>query len=382
MSSRIDKYLLEKSEELVFITIEEDGDINLDGYDIPIEGLKAPLKSEVLVKGIKDNSAQESINMMSIVDAMIYMQGIDTSFIYNTEYDRFIEAFQRKADFDRLGYAGYMSSQSYEKGELKDALVYIRSFLRTSPDDVMGLYQYAIICQEMSIRYGKDENIEGLNDFLLEALNSLEKIIDIDEDFALSYYQLGFHYANQMQYVKANRVWNKALELGLEENLVMEVREKISSISDEVVYEEGYNLAFQGRADEGLEKLLPLEEKYPDWWNLLFVISVGYKSKGDIGEAKKYLEKILVTKPTQVDTLVELALCNAEEGNLAQCIDLLTRASKLRKEDPEILCNLGMAFLYNNEIDEARYYIERAYEINPLDEVTIACMKELEKYGV
>ena len=378
MKSRIEKYLLDKTEELVFLTIEETGEINLEGYLIPDDGLKVPLRSEVLVKGIKEKSAQESINMMSMVDAMLYMQGIDSEFVYNEEYDRFIDAFSKKANFDRLSYSGYMSSQSFEKGEISDALVYIRSYLRESPNDIMALYQYAIICQEMSIRYNNDENIEAVNDFLIEALNCLEKIVEIDENFALAYYQLGFHYANQMQYVKANRVWNRALDLELDESLVMEVREKLSSILDKVVYEEGYNLVFQGRADEGLEKLLPLEEKYPDWWNLLFIISVGYKSKGEIGEAKKYLEKILITRPTQVDTLVELALCNAQEGNLNECIDLLTKASKLRKEDPEILCNLGMAFLYNNEIDEAKYYIERAYEIDPMDEVTVACMKELE----
>ena len=54
-------------------------------------------------------------------------------------------------------------------------------------------------------------------------------------------------------------------------------------------------------------------------------------------------------------------------------------AAKL-KEDPEILCNLGMAYLNVGNFDDANYYIERAYELNPEDEVTVACKRELAKY--
>ncbi|MFR4671239.1 MAG: tetratricopeptide repeat protein, partial [Intestinibacter bartlettii] len=50
------------------------------------------------------------------------------------------------------------------------------------------------------------------------------------------------------------------------------------------------------------------------------------------------------------------------------------------KEDPEILCNLGMAYLNVGNFDDANYYIERAYELNPEDEVTVACKRELAKY--
>ncbi|MBC2578549.1 tetratricopeptide repeat protein [Peptostreptococcus russellii] len=377
MKSRIEKYILEKSEELVFITINEDSELSLDGYTVPKEGLKAPMKSDVLVKNIKENTAHESLNMMSMVDAMLYMQGIDSNFVYNDEYDKFIDAFEKKLDFDRFPYLGYMSSQSYQKGEVTDALVYIKSFLRKDPEDIMALYQYSIICQELALRYQKDGNQEGMNDFLMEALYALEHILDIDDKFALAYYQLGFHYSNQNQYVKANYVWNRALDLGLDADLAAELQENIGNISFKVEYEEGYNLVFQGKAEEGLKKLLPLEDENPDWWNLLFIISLAYKSLGEIGEAIKYLEKILIIRPTQVDTLVEMALCLAEQGNLNGAIEYLTKASKIRKDDPEILCNLGMAYLNNGNYDDAKYYIERAYEIDPMDEVTIACMGQL-----
>ncbi len=378
MKNRLDKYVLDKAEELVFITIDKSEDLGLIGYEVPKEGIKIPIKSNVLVKSIKDNKAQEEINMMSMIDAMIYLEGIDPDFIYNVEYDDLIETFARKSNFDYMDYMGYMSNQAYSKGEIRDALVYIRAYLRMEPDDIMGLYQYAIICQELSLRYQKDEDVKAMNDFLLEALASLEKIIGLDDSFALAYYQLGFHYSNQNQFVKAKLTWDRALDLGLDDETRIDIMENLAKIDHKVRYEHAYNLVFQGKAEEGLQDLLDLESQYPDWWNLLFIISLAYKSLGDLGQAKSYLEKILITRPTQVDTLVEMALCLAQEANMTGAIDYLTRAAKLKKDDPEILCNLGMAYLHNGEEDEARYYIERAYEIDPTDEVTQACMRTLD----
>lgn len=378
MKNRLDKYVLDKAEELVFITIDKSEYLGLIGYDVPKEGIKIPIKSNVLVKSIKDNKAQEEINMMSMIDAMIYLEGIDPDFIYNVEYDDLIETFARKSNFDYMDYMGYMSNQAYSKGEIRDALVYIRAYLRMEPDDIMGLYQYAIICQELSLRYQKDEGVKAMNDFLLEALASLEKIIGLDDSFALAYYQLGFHYSNQNQFVKAKLTWDRALDLGLDDETRIDIMENLAKIDHKVRYEHAYNLVFQGKAEEGLQDLLDLESQYPDWWNLLFIISLAYKSLGDLGQAKSYLEKILITRPTQVDTLVEMALCLAQEANMTGAIDYLTRAAKLKKDDPEILCNLGMAYLHNGEEDEARYYIERAYEIDPTDEVTQACMRTLD----
>ncbi len=377
MKTRIDKYILEKSEELVFITIDETNELNMEGYEVPEGGLKVPLKSDVLVKSIKDNKAQEELNMMSMVDAMLFIQGVDEDFMYNCEYDKFIEFFSKKVNFDYMQYLGFMSNKSYTEGEITDALVYIKSFLRREPENVDALYQFSIICQELAIRYQKDEELESMNDFLMAALYSLEKIVDLDDKFSLAYYQLGFHYSNQKQFVKSKLIWEKALDYGIDEDLAGEIQDNLEKIDFKVRYEEGYNLVFQGRAEEGLQKLLPLEQDNPDWWNLLFIISVAYKSLGDLGEAKKYLEKILIIRPTQVDTLVEMALCLAEEGNLEGAIEFLTKASKLRKDNPEILCNLGMAYLHNGNYDEAKYYIEMAYEIDPTDEVTVACMRQL-----
>ena len=338
-----------------------------------------PIKNEVLVKGIKENTAQEGINSMSIADAMIYIMGIDSSFKYNDEYKKFLDALEKNINLDIRAYMGYMSRKYFEIGESTDSLIYLKALISQYPDDVEGMYHYSIVCQELAQQYQKDSDNEGMNNFLLEALDKLERVIALDESFALAYYHLGYHYYNQGQYIKAKVIWEEALNLGLDADTVAEIQDNIGKMDFKVQYEEGYSLVFQGRSEEALEKLLPLEAEHSDWWNLLFMIGLAYKYMNEIEEAKAYFERILILKPHQVDTMVELGLCEAASYNLETAIEHFSTAAKI-KEDPEILCNLGMAYLNNGELDEAIYYVERAYELNPEDEITVACMRELDNY--
>ncbi len=381
MKFKIDKYLLKKTEELAFITVKENGEFHIDGYKIPKGGLNVPIKNEVLVKGIKQKTAQDGLNSMSIADAMIYIIGIDPEFKYNDEYKKFLYALQNKVNFEIRAYAGYMSRKYFELGEYTDALIYIKALITLYPDDIEGLYNYAIVCQEVATSYQKDVDPVAMNAFLLEAGEKLEKIINLDENFALAYYHLGYHYYNQSQYIKSKVIWEEALKMDLDEDTIAEIQENLGKMDYKVQYEEGYSLVFQGKFEQGLEKLLPLEEQYGDWWNLLFIIGVAYKNMSEIDKAIVYFDKILMIKPKQVDTLVELALCEASSFNMQKAVELLEEAAKI-KEDPEILCNLGMAYLNVGDIDDAIYYIERAYEMNPEDEITISCMRELDNYRV
>ncbi|MCP3281546.1 tetratricopeptide repeat protein [Clostridioides difficile] len=376
MDFKIEKYLLKKAEELAFITIKHGGEFKLKSYKVPKGGLDVPIKNEVLVKGIKEKTAQDKLNSMSIADAMIYIIGIDSKFKNNAEYKKFLNALSKDIDLDLKSYMGYMSRKYFEIGEHTDSLIYIKTFITMYPDDLDAMYNYAIVCQEIAKQYQKDMDDKAMNAFLLEAMAKLEKVIDVDENFALGYYHLGYHYYNQGQYLKTKLTWEEALRLGLDADLVAEVQENLGKMDFKVQYEEGYTLVFQGKFKEGLEKLLPLEEEHMDWWNLLFMIALGYKGMGEIEQAKMYLEKILIIKPNQVDTIVELGLCEAYKNNLDKAIEYFEQAAKI-KEDPEILCNLGMAYLNNGDIDDATYYIERAYELNPQDEITIACLREL-----
>ena len=171
MKFKIEKHILKKAEELSFITIKHDSEFKVEGYTIPKEGLQVPIKNEVLVKGIKEKTAQDNINAMSIADAMIYIIGIDSQFRYNEEYKKFLNAFKNKVNLDLNAYMGYMSRKYFDIGEYTDSLIYLKALITMSNDDINGLYHYAIVCQEVAKKYQKDNDDKAMNDFLLEALN-------------------------------------------------------------------------------------------------------------------------------------------------------------------------------------------------------------------
>ncbi|CAH2212404.1 tetratricopeptide repeat protein [Tepidibacter aestuarii] len=375
MKFNIEKHLLVKTENLAFLSIKEDAKLPLKGYTIPTGGIDVPILNEELVKGIKDRSAEESLTLSSLSNGMIYIIGIDSNFRYNGEYKKFLYAFDERIE----EYIGYMGVKKANEKELTDALIYFKALITLNKDNIDGIYNYALVCQDIAKIHEKNKEEELMNDFLLEALDKLETIVEIDPNFGIAYYQLGYHYYNQKQYIKTRITWEQALKCELDENIVMEIKNELKKIEDKVDYEEGYNLVLQGNAQEGLEKLLPLKEEYPDWWNLLFFIGLAYRQLGDINESIKYFEKILILNPTQVDTIVEIGLCYAMTGNLEKSIEEFKKALDI-KEDPEVMCNLGMAYLETGNLDEARFYIEKAFTLNPDDEVTVACLNELKKY--
>ena len=96
-------------------------------------------------------------------------------------------------------------------------------------------------------------------------------------------------------------------------------------------------------------------------------------------QRKNEFESVLSIVPGQVDALNELGLCLANLGQFEEAIERFTEAYKKRPKDYEILCNRGMTYLQMGIIDKAKEDIQKAYDENPLDEITIACMKEIER---
>lgn len=374
MEFKIEKILIDRTQNISFITIKEDAEFNLKGYNIPKNGLEVPILNEDLVDVVKND--EQGIKISSIVKGILNIIGIDSKFKYNEEYKKILYLYDEKIE----DYIGFKALEFAKDRKFLKGLIYLKALLYLNPNNLNGLYNYCVVCIDLLKMYSKAKDEEKENLFFEEALEKLEYIVSKHPDFALSYYNLGFLYLKNQQYIKAKLNWEDAVAKGLDDDKKVEVLNELNDLEYKVEYEEGYNLVINGHPKEGLEKLEPLLKDYSDWWNLIFFVGLAKRQLNEFDQAIYYFEKILTANENQTDTLCEIALCYASKMDLEASLEYFSRALANRPNDYEILCNIGMLYLQMNEIKKAKEYIDYAYELNPNDQITLSCKMEIEKY--
>ncbi len=374
MFKSVNEYFKQKTDNLSFIELKSDSIVDINGYKLK-SGIPLPLIINELVEEIKEKRAQKKIDTKKIVRGMIYTIGIDYNFKYNNEYIKILYSFNE--DIDK--YILNLAIDFIKKDKFEDGLVYLRALLKINDKNIKALFNYAFALEKKANAYYKNKNIKEGNIFLHESTNYFEQILDVDEDFSLAYYKLGFHYLNSKQFKKAQIMWEKFIQLDENEDRLEEISLQLNNIEDDVIYEEGYNEVLKGNPSKGLEKLLPLRDEYTDWWNLIFMIGLSYRQLGNYIKAKNEFEKVLAIKPNQADTMNELGLCLAYLGKFEKAIEYFSKAIEIRPNDYEILCNRGMTYIQINEIEKAQKDILKAYDMNTQDEITISCKKKIDE---
>lgn len=367
------EYFLKKTDNISFIEVKPDSMVFIKDYKIGSE-VPLPLIVDELISEIKTGTAKDEVKVSSIINGMIYIIGADPGFAFCQQYKKIVYHYDEKIE----DYILYMGLKKVNENAFEDGIVWLRALYHINSTNLMGKYNYALALEEKARRLFTVNNKMG-SVFLKSSTNVFEEIINENPSFDLAYYKLGYHYKNSQQYVKSSLMWERYIQLGKDTEMLEEIRENLETIQDDVIYEEGYNLILSGNPKEGLEKLLPLKERYVDWWNLFFMIGLGYRQIGMYEEAIIEFETVLDFVPDQVEALNELGLCQAFIGKYSEAISNFTRAIELKPRDYEIRCNRGMAYLQINDIENAEKDINTAYEQCSTDEITISCKQELEK---
>ena len=368
----IEEFFINKANDLSFVELKDSANYNIKGFDLDTN-VPLPIIVYDLINEVKEKRAQEELKISSFINGMIYSLGTDKNFKYNERYKEILYRFNKNIE----DYILVSSMKLIEENKLDDGLIFVRGLTNLNQDNKLGVFNYGLALERKAQEfYNKNKNKEGKM-FLKESTKSFEKALDLDENFPPAYYKLGYHYLNSNQFTKSSLMWEKFLELSEDENLNGEVNTNLIKIKDNVDYEDGCNDIFMGNPEEGLKKLSPLKDKYEDWWNLLFMIGLALRQLGMYKEAIEEFEKVLIINPNQIDTFNELGLCLANMGSFDTAIEKFTEGINL-KEDYEILCNRGMTYLQMGEIEKASLDIEKAYEMNPEDEITKICKNQID----
>ncbi len=370
MFTTIEKYMKDRLHHIVFIELKKDTQIENDQLNV-IKQIPIPIHTKELIDLVKQGKDVNTISLASMARGMIYLIGLDSKFKYIPQYKFFLYQYDKNIE----NYICYEGLKFADQRNFYEGLIYFKSLLSLNLSNINGLYNYARCCEDIG-KEAEDKNTK--KDFTKEAMEIFEMIIQKYPDFSQVYYHLGFHYANQKLFKKAQLTWEECLRLGIDGEKKGEILYQLDALKDYIQYEEGYTYILKNQPDLGIQKLLPLFEKYSDWWNLIFFIALGYRSLKKYKEAIKYFEKVLVLKPTQVDTLNELGICYAALNDYMKAEKYLKKAVKFSENDSEILSNIGIVYFQLQKYDLAREFLRKSIAINPKDEITKKCLEKLE----
>ena len=75
----VTEYFKNKSDKLSFFELKENTSYSIKGYPIN-KNIPLPIKTDSLIKEIKEGNLEEEIKLSHIIDGIIYLIGIDLDF--------------------------------------------------------------------------------------------------------------------------------------------------------------------------------------------------------------------------------------------------------------------------------------------------------------
>ena len=257
----IKEYFKKKTENITFIELKESASLGIKGYPVN-SSIPLPIITDVLVEEIKAGKLEEEIKISHIIDGIIYLMGIDSSFIYIEDYKNILINYSEKIE----EYIFYCGIKFMDKNEYDNGAIYFRTLKLINPINVNGIFNYALALEGLAKEFfSKEQEDEGIQ-FLHSSTLELESILDINDKYPLAYYKLGFHYKFFELYLKAKLIWTKHLMLDKDDLRLQEIREEIDQIENDVAIESGLTYLSHEQFDRALDiflKLLPQYDKCP-----------------------------------------------------------------------------------------------------------------------
>lgn len=368
----IDNYFNEKTDNLTFIELKENSFVELKGYTIK-DHLPLPILTTGLIKGIKDGIYQEEIKVRDFIEGIIYTMGTDSKFPYIDDYKEILYAY----DENIKDYIFCGGVKDLEEGNFDEGCIKLRALLVIDPEDINAIFNYGLGIEGLAKKFLENEDKKS-EEFLNFATNLFESILEIDKDFSLAHYKLGYHYLYFEQYLKASMTWKKFIVMSKDEVLVQEIRNEIDKIDDDVTFETGLTYLIYNDFEKALSFFKELIPKYKDNWNLNFSIGKCYIGLEEFDLAIEYISEAIKLNESEPDLYNELGIIYYNKGDIIKAIDIFTNGINSCPKDLKLFYNRGMTYTILEEYDNALEDINAAYELEASEEIQ-AQKEELER---
>lgn len=370
--SAISKFLKNKANDVSFIELKKKLGKEADNLNIP-GGLPVPILTDELVKDIIEERAQEQISFNSLIKGMLYIIGADPMFVYVDKYKNILLQIEDQVE----KYVLWLINDLENKNIVEEAIVFSHAYAILFSDKRAAHLNYALCLEHMAQNHMNKKDINKANIFLKAADEELNILLDIDETYAPALYKLGYHAKYNKSFIRAKVFWDKFLTYNLDEELDIEIKAELLKINKSVNYEEGCQLVLRGKAEEGLEKLLPLFEENKSWWNLSFMMGIAYRQLEEYSKAIDSFENALKYESKNAMILNELAISKASLGFNEEAYELFEKAIQIDSTDSGLFSNRAMLNMNLKKYEAARNDLEEALKLNPSDEIALLIKKQI-----
>lgn len=328
MEDKLKNYLENEIKGYLFDQLS-DGYLARNGMEF-LKGVSVPLTPKDLLAA-KDGSG---LNVASIADNMINVLGADPSFKHRGPYLKFLaKCFSEKLVEVVTGKGGQLlTEEKYRK-----SAIYFRAALVLDKQDQKAVFGYACVCRQWYLSLeGEDEYQELVAALKNESKYYFEECVKLFPGFADAYYFLGYAYLNEARYSRADIIWKNYVKLAddPQSEEVKEITERLESLKDPVVIENGINELSYGRIERGLQILEPFTRtQYKDWWPLHYYLAEGYRALGCEQEAIEGYRKVLELSPSNIESNQALADIYASGGNAEMAEKYLRKVEIIKKNN-------------------------------------------------
>lgn len=371
---KINNYFKRFTKNLTFIELKKNSHLDINGY-IVSPNIPLPILTESLIREVKEGNIEEEINLANMIEGIIYLLGTDAKFHYTNEYIEVLKSYNEKIG----DYILYKGLKSFETNDYNNSAINYRALLSIDNSNVNALFNYALSLDEIAKDFLNKEKIEDATDFLMESTNKLESILEIDEEYSLAYYKLGFHYKFFQQYLKAKLIWSKFLLIDKEDFRLVEIREEIELIEEDVFFETGMTYLTYNDFGKALDSLLKLMPKYEKHWNINYLIGLCYKGMEEYDISIGYFKMAISLNKEEADVYNELGIVFFNMDDIVNAIGIFTEGIDNCSEDYKLYFNRGLGYVQLGEYEIALRDIETAYNLNPEDKNILLQKEKIEE---
>lgn len=347
----------DKLEETAFLELKDDAYIDIDGEKF--KGyLPLPINTDDIVNIVKEDISD--IPIEKFIEGMVTVLSLNPQYEYNAVYKKILDAYAKDTKSYLFKRAlGFLSEEDFE-----ESLLYLNLLINSGVKDARIYFTMGNALENIDI---SDFSDEDKNAHVLDIMNLYEDALNIDENFYLAHYKLGYIYKDFGQYIKSKISFEKVLELDKNDFRLQEVRDVLSEIEPLEIMEKSGLLLENGKYEDALENLLKVDQKSRDDM-YYYYLSVAYANLNDLDAALDAISEALEKNDLGIYHN-QLALIFDRMGDTKKAISELENTIDLFGPDYYLNYNLATMQYNSGNIDAAIGNFEIANEQNPNEQL-------------